>query len=343
MGIPKKILIARTDRLGDVILSTPVIKNLRLYYPKAHIAFICRPYTQEVLIGNPYLDEIIVYDKYGKHKSIWGTIKFAWELKKKKFDLALILHPTNRMHLVSFFAAIPRRIGWAKNMDWSLSERLPHTKQEGQKHELEYTLDILRYLKIPVKDKELFFPVSVEAKKRVDKLLKEADLGVEDEFIVIHPSASCPSKRWPQDYFSEVIKILQDKLKIKVVVITSKKEASFAQKITKQNKVIDFRGRLNISEIGAILQRASLFISNDSGPVHIAASVNTPVISIFGRKDSGLSPKRWKPLGENSTYLHKDSGCSVCFAHNCKEDFICLGKITPQEVVEKSLLILNKT
>ena len=93
----------RTDRLGDVILSTPVIKNLRLAYPESYIAFMCRPYTQEALEGNPYLDEVIVYDKYGKEKSLFSSFIFTLSLKKKRFDWAIILHPTNRAHLITFF------------------------------------------------------------------------------------------------------------------------------------------------------------------------------------------------------------------------------------------------
>lgn len=94
--------------------------------------------------------------------------------------------------------------------------------------------------------------------------------------------------------------------------------------------------------LGALINKASLFISNDSGPVHIAASLNIPVISIFGRKNPGLSPTRWKPQGEKSVYLHKDIGCIQCLAHNCEKEFLCLKEIKPEEVAEKALLLLKK-
>ncbi len=146
----KKILIIRTDRLGDVILSTPVIENLKFAYPDAHIAFMCRPYTREVLEGNPYLDEVIVYDKYGKQKSFFNSIKFAFNLRKEKFDCVIILHPTNRVHMISYFAAIPYRIGWETKMSFFLTKKLPHRKHEGKKHEVEYTLDLIRSLGVNV-------------------------------------------------------------------------------------------------------------------------------------------------------------------------------------------------
>ena len=132
MDKPKRILIVRTDRLGDVILSTPVITNLRQAFPEAHLAFMCRPYTREAVEGNPYLDEVIVYDKYHRHKSIIKTILFANSLAKKNFDWAIILHPTNRAHIITFFAGIPMRIGWNRKMGFLLTRRLPHNKQEGK-------------------------------------------------------------------------------------------------------------------------------------------------------------------------------------------------------------------
>ena len=148
MKEPKRILIVRTDRIGDLVLSTPVIASLRKAYPNSYIAFMCRPYTEAIVKGNPYLDEVIVYDKYGKEKGFWATLKFARYLKRKRFDLALILHPTNRAHLVTFLAGIPERVGWDQKLGFLLTKRIPHTKQQGEKHELEYTLDMLRSLDI---------------------------------------------------------------------------------------------------------------------------------------------------------------------------------------------------
>jgi len=341
MQKPNKILIVRTDRLGDVVLSTPVIKNLRLSFPKSHIAFICRPYTKDALCGNPYLNEVIIYDKYDKHKSMFSTIKFAFSLRKKKFDWIIILHPTNRVHLIAFLSGIPQRVGWDKKLGFLLNVKIPHRKQEGKKHELEYTLDVLRKIDIPIKDKSTYFPINDLAIKRVVTLLRDKGIEADRKVLVIHPSASCPSKRWAQDKFSELIGLLSGKVNYPIVIITAKGEEIFAKEVVEKNQVIDLRGKLSIGELGALLKRAVLFISNDSGPVHIAASLDIPVISIFGRKNPGLSPLRWAPIGENSFYFHKDVGCRTCLAHNCQKGFICLDKISPQEVGDKALSFLK--
>ena len=224
-------------------------------------------------------------------------------------------------------------------MGYLLTKKIFHDKQEGKKHEMEYTLDILKKLDIPIKDKTTYFPVPQKAIKKVEQLLNKYKVGKKENLIVLHPSASCPSKRWPQEHFSKLIPLLKENFASKIAVITSLTEKKLSEKIVEENEVIDLRGKLNISEIGALLKRAKLFISNDSGPVHIAASLNIPVISIFGRKNPGLSPERWKPLGRNSFYLHKDAGCEKCLAHNCQKEFSCLKSITPQDVIKKAHLI----
>jgi len=341
-AIPQKILIVRTDRVGDVLLSTPVIKNLREAYPHAHIAFMCRPYTKEVLEGNPYLDEIIVYDKYGKHKSFFASVTFSLFLRKKHFDWAVILHPTNRVHLVTFFANIPLRIGWNKKLPHLLTQALVYLKKEGLKHEMEYTLDILRALEVPIVDKRIYFALRDEDEAHIDKLLHERRVGGDDFIITVHPSASCVSKRWPQDYFCRLIELLQEAMNPIIVLVTSRDERQYAEEIAKRfPRAIDLRGALSLGELAALINRSALFISNDSGPVHIAASLNIPVISLFGRKDPGLSPTRWRPLGERSFYLHEDVNCSVCLAHNCDKNFLCLRSIKPESVFKLAQEVLS--
>ncbi len=333
MKSPGRILIVRTDRLGDVILSTPVIRNLRLVYPSSFIAFMCRPYTKDVLSGNPYVDEVIVYDKYGKHRGFFSSLRFAWYLRKKKFDWALILHPTNRVHLITFFAGIPFRVGWDEKMGFLLTRRLPHTKYRGLKHEMEYTLDILRALGIPVRDKNLYFPVSDRAREKVRDILIRKGLKEGEKFFVIHPSASCSSKRWPISYFGKLVDMIKKEFDVPLIVISSKKEKELSDELfAVRPYLIDIRGELSIAELGALLERAEILISNDSGPVHIAAALGRPVISIFGRRDPGLSPRRWRPLGEKARYIHKDVGCKRCLAHNCDKGFRCLHAIKPEEV-----------
>jgi heptosyltransferase-2 len=339
----KRILIIRTDRVGDVILSSPVIKALRQSYPHAFIAIMVSPYTREIVDANHYLDEVIAYDKDARHKNCLATIKFALNLRKQRFDAAIILHPTNRVHLIAYLAGIPKRIGYDRKLGFLLTDKIPHTKQFGERHELEYNLDLLKNLNIEAKDRELFIPLKAESERWAEDFIKSQGVKKGDKILIINPSASCPSKVWPPARFAEVADKLAQKYAFKVLVVSGHKDLALAENVIENMSTlaISLAGKTSLSQLASILKRASLFISNDSGPVHIASAVGTPVISIFGRNQKGLSPKRWGPVGKKDRVLHKDIGCIECLAHNCKKGFACLKAITVNDVLSCADSILQ--
>ena len=333
----RRILISRTDRLGDVLLSTPVIKNLRANMPSAYIAMMVNSSVKEAVEGNPYLDEVIPFDKKGEHKGVINSIRFSNQLKKKNFDLALILHPANRVHLILFFARIKRRYGYDRKLGFLNTHILKHAKQFGRKHEIEYTLDFLRELGFSDFDTSLYMPTYQEAERWADDLLKKLQPKSGQPIIAIHPQASCPSKMWPTEYFTKLIDSIIDIYNPKIIQVGKEIDS---KKIHKD--VENLSGVTNISQLASIIKRSSLFISNDSGPVHLAVALGVPVISIFSRKQPGLSPRRWGPSSESSIILHKDVGCQVCLAHDCKQGFACLRAVKPEEILEHVDKILSK-
>jgi heptosyltransferase-2 len=338
----RRILIVRTDRMGDVLLSTPVIKALRMAYPRSYIAMMVGPNARDIVEGNPYLDEVIIFDKDVKHKGIALTIRFARRLAKKEFDLALILHPTNRVHLVTLLAGIPYRLGYNRKMGNLLTERIIHTKQDGERHEADYNLDLLRFLGIRTGDPKLYMSLKKEAQIWARDILEKAGVGSTDKLLAIHPAASCPSKIWPAERFARVADALAQRFGFKVLVLSGIRDIKIAESVinSMSSQAIDLAGRTTVAQLAAVLARCRLFISNDSGPVHIAAALGIPVISIFGRKQKGLSPQRWAPLGPRSRYIHRDAGCIECLAHNCVKGFSCLKSISVDDVlgVAESLL-----
>lgn len=340
----KKILITRTDRLGDVLLSTPVFKAVRDAYPKSHIAVMVRPYTRECVDGNPYIDEVLVYDKRGQHKSLFSSLIFALNLKKRSFDTAIILHPTNRANLVTFLAGIPERIGYNRKMGFFLTKKIPHKKETGRKHELEYTLDIVKAMGIKPKDTEIYMPIREDVQNRIDRTFSSCGILPKDKLVAMHPSSSCLSKKWNIERFAKVADTLIKEDKVKIILVGGPDGKIDAEKTKRYMKepVIDFSGKTTIPDLAALLKKCSLFISNDSGPVHVAAAVGTPVISIFGRSDAGLGPIRWGPTGRYDIILHKDIGCTSCLAHNCKKGFLCLNAVTEDDVIKNAKLILNR-
>jgi lipopolysaccharide heptosyltransferase II len=332
----KRILITRTDRIGDVLLSTPVIQALRDAYPASYIAMMVSPYTKDIVEGNPYLDEVIIYDKDKKHKSWLSSARLAMALRKKKFDLALILHPTKRVHLMAFFAGISRRVGYDKDLGVLLTDRIKHVKQFGEKHESEYSLDLVRFLGVEAKENAPFLPVDPEAEAWAGQMLESCGVKKSDRLLVVHPGASCPSRIWPPERFAQVADRLIDKYGFKVFVVAGAKDRKLAEDFTKRlrHPAVNLAGAVSLKQLASLLRRAYLFISSDSGPMHMAASLGVPLVCLFSRNEPGLSKTRWGPQGHRNRVLHKQVGCVKCLAHDCRKEFACLKAISVEDVLE---------
>jgi len=333
----RKILLARTDRIGDLVLTTPAIKAIREAYPDAYIAMIVRPYGEPLVKDNPYLDEVIIYDKFGLHRSAAATIRFGLNLRKAGFDRAVIFHSTNRMHIIAYIANIPRRIGYDNRLSFLLTDSIKNLKHEGKKHERDYTLDLLKALGIESHEKELYITVDNGAVSDIEQVLSSHGITIKDKLVTIHPGASCISKIWPSERFAKLSDMLIEKHNVKIVVIggNDKRDLFCVESVKKfmRKEALFLKGALGLKELAALLKRSELFVSNDSGPVHIATAVGTPVVDIFGRNQPGLSPIRWGPLGKKDIAIHKDVGCEgICLAHNCKKSFACLRAVSVDDI-----------
>jgi heptosyltransferase-2 len=306
---PQRILVVRLDRIGDVVLTTPVIQRLREAYPTAFIAMMVRPVCRELVEGNPSLNEVICYDKDGAHRGWFTTIQFARALRRYQFDTALVVHPTRRSHWIVWWAGIPRRIGYDRKDGWLLTHRLPHRKQEGAKHEAEYAMELLQVFGLRSSEPpQPFVPVASTRSQDVDQRLSQHGVKSGEALVAVHPSASCMSKRWMPDRFAQVADRLIDAQAVQIVLIAgSGDDARHTEAVERsmRHRPINMAGRLSVGELAALLSRCRLLISNDSGPVHIAAAVGTPVVALFGRAQPGINAARWRPLGPQHIVLDK--------------------------------------
>ena len=178
-------------------------------------------------------------------------------------------------------------------------------------------------------------PIKEDSEQWVKVLLEKSGISFKDKLLGLHPGASCPSKVWPLERFAEVADRLADKYGFKVIIVSGKNDSAKAKVVAQAMKspAVNLAGETSLSQLASLLKRCALFISNDSGPVHLAVAVGVPVISIFGRQQAGLSPKRWGPLGAKDKVLHKSAGCIECLAHNCVKSFACLKAITVEDVI----------
>ena len=334
-----RILVIRLDRLGDLALTLPALDALRKQYPDASISLMTRPATKELLEGHPWLDEVIAYDygKGGRHRFPLGYFRFLKEIIRRRFDVAFVLHPGVRSYLVPFLAHIPYRIGYRNKLSFLLTASAADERHRGTRHESEYALDVLRVFGVPT-------PPGLEAKLFPPSLSHEG--ASVTPCIAVHAGSSCPSKRWMPERFEALgSRLLTEFPRHRLVIIGGQEEQELGRRLKEAwgERSADLTGKLSLKELAECLKRSELLISNDSGPVHVAAAVGTRVISLFSRNQAGLSPTRWRPLGKGHAVIQKDVGCVVCLAHKCPIEFECLKAISVDEVFTTAKQMLSKT
>ncbi|MBI4227366.1 MAG: glycosyltransferase family 9 protein, partial [Candidatus Omnitrophica bacterium] len=236
-----RILIVRTDRIGDLVLSTPAIRAVRAAYPQGYLAALVQPATRALVDGHPALDEVLVLDKRGAHRGWRGFRRLVRELRARRFDQAFILHTTTRVVLATWWAGIPVRVGYARRLGWLLTHPAPYVKRFGAKHELDYTLDLVRaekraaYISGPFSALEIAW--HAEGREPVDRWLAQAGIGPQDRMIVLHPGASCPSKRWPAARFAAVADRLAADPTLRFVAIAGPDDEALVRDVQRQARV----------------------------------------------------------------------------------------------------------
>ena len=334
----KRILVVNVNWLGDVVFSTPALRALREANPKAHIACLVISRCEQVLGNNPRINEIIVYDEYGKHHSILAKIKFIRYLRKKKFDEVYVLHPSLRRAMIGFLAGIPSRTGYnTKNRSFLLTRSIP--APDKLMHKIDYFLNILKSCGIKAEDRNCEFFVSDADIQDAQQILKENGIGVKEKYVVINPGGNWMMKRWSTENFARLCDMLIEKNKIKVVITGAKKDRHLAAEIESmmKTKPIIITGMTSLHQLAAIMKSAGCVVSADSGPMHISVAVGANTVAIFGPTSSDLTG----PVGAGKkVILQKDVGCEIpCYVSGCNDNR-CMHQITPDEVYTQVLKML---
>ena len=327
----KRILIVEVNWLGDVLFSTPFIRAVREKFKGAYIACLTAPRTKEVLENNPHINEIIIYDERGAHKSILGKIRLILLLRKRKFDISILLHRSFTRALMAFLAGVKVRIGYITEKRRTLLTR-PVEPPDQPLHKVEYFLKIAEFLGCDISNKDYEFFITDKERKSIDDELSKRGVRAGEFIVVINPGANWTPKRWGEKNFALLSDILIKNYKAKVVVSGAEKDARAANRIEKdmQKNLIVLAGRTNLKELAALMERANVVISGDTGPMHIAVAMKSNVIALFGP----TSPSLTGPYGRgNYKVIQKGTGCEVpCYELTCN-DYKCMDAITVQDVL----------
>jgi len=276
----KNILVIRTDRFGEFLLNIPAIRALKELYPQAKLTLAVNLIVYELAGLVECVDQVVVWEQIKKY------------LRKNKFDLAVILNPTKEAHMASFLAGIPMRLGYDRKWGFLLTHKIKDTKHLGDRHEVECNLELVNLIgahtqnkSFLIKSSESYFPEFAGKK-----------------IIAMHPFTSDPVKQWPAERFKVLAQRIKHELKLEVIII--------GLSLTNSNidrSIIDMTNKTTLVELAALLKRCSLLISGDSGPVHLAAAVGTPVIALFRNDLPGKTARRWGPWGDGHRVIEKNS------------------------------------
>lgn len=346
----KNILIINLGGMGDLLLSTPALRALRELYPDSFISALVTQAGYEIAKGLSYLNDVRIFymDSGGKisFTKIPENLRTLLLLRKRRFDLAVnmrtLVSKTGAFKIKLLLNMINPRIMAGRNtggrgsfFDIKIAEAYT-----GEKYEMDYDIETVEALGAKVSDRKIDFEVGEEAANKVKQMLEEHRIYPGGVLLGIHLGGR-PSRRWPVENFSELIKNVSAKIRCRFVITGEYRDSGLRDKLTKMAGIetINMTGRLNIKELGALIKICSVYISNDTGPMHMAAVLKTPLVAIFG---PGCFV-RFDPrnISDKTFILYKKADCAPCDRITCCS-MKCLKSISPQEVAEAAFSLLNQ-
>ncbi|MGH2574263.1 MAG: glycosyltransferase family 9 protein, partial [Ignavibacteria bacterium] len=299
-----KILIIKTAAIGDVLLSTPVIENLRHNFPDAKIVFLTQKYCKEVLTENPYLDRVLTYDT--ATDSSYCLIK---NIREQRYDLVVDLFGNPRTALITFLSKAKYRVGY-KFRFRSYAYNIKARPRSGEVHNIEFNLDALRILGLNIISYKPYFGFNEIQNEFANNFFNRNHLS-EKNVIGINPGGTWPTKVWYIEKFAELINLLKNKYKI-LIFWGYESERIEAEKLKQTaGDNIYLIPEVDLKYMASLIKKCRVFITNDTGPMHIAWALGVRVAAIFGPTNSKLQG----PLNDNSLVLQNESlpclGCNL--------------------------------
>lgn len=322
--VSPRILLIRLSSLGDIVLTTPAIRAVRANFPNAHIAMLVAKQSADILRENPYLNEIITFDRLAKDKNtgeMWRVVRL---LRERKFTLAIDLQRKFRTEILMSFSGAIERVGKGRLCTVRVSE-------QGNKHATEHYFDILHAVGIPAEDQKLELFLAESERRDAVQRLKTAGIVAGKLKVGLFPGAGWKLREWMPERFAAIGDRLVEHFNADILIFGGQQESELVQKVANlmEMRAIPFAGNLQMRQLAACIEQCDLFLTNDTGPMHIAAGVGTRTVSLFGPGNH----IRFQPLGVEHQIIRHDVPCSPCkqFTDKCKDN-ICMKGIGVDEV-----------
>jgi ADP-heptose:LPS heptosyltransferase len=339
MTFPKNILIVRTDRIGDVVLSLPLAAIIKKHSPQTKISFLLRGYTRPLAEGNPFIDEVIaLYEKGGKPAIRENLIQL-----KDEFDACVVAFPTYPIALLLYLSNIPIRIGSGYRWySFLFNKKIYEHRKHGERHELEYNVSLLQQLEINYNANETNVSFGINPsdnnKEKIEADFRAIQIDQSRKLIIVHPGSGGSSINLPTAKMKALVESLS-KMDCNILLTGSKNEKELCDSMVVNNNVTSVAGKYVLSELIALLDRCDLMIANSTGPIHIAAALGKYVIGFYP-KIASCAAKRWGPYTNKKVIFSPTIECGNCTREQC-EKLNCMESINISEVVEKAKQILE--
>ena len=338
-----KILVIRVDGIGDLLNSTPAISLLRENYPSAEITVLAQPRNAPVLIGNPDVDRILIFARDGEHRGLKARLRFYRALRREGFQLAVAMQTGMWSHLVAFLSGAPYRLGrYQKRFRSTLTHAWHGKYPKGETHEVDRNLELVRLVCEGEGTRKLKFHLLPNEIETAKAHLTSCGISAGTFLIGIHPGGSSFDKRWPEKQYAALADRLVQQYNATILLLRGPEEVALTDNIQQaMQRPAIVHAPETIRELGALLSCCNLVVCNDSGPMHLAAALDVPMVAVFGPTDHVA----WHPLSENAAIVRRDMPCWPCSAHKCKIGWECTKKLPIEPVWEattKTIEVRNK-
>ncbi len=337
------ILIRGTNWIGDVIMSLPAVSSIRYTFPRSRIAVLAKPWVADLYRACPDIDDVIVFQSPGVHDGIGGKIRLASQLKEEHFDIAFLLQNAIEAAIIACLARIPLRAGYNSDCrGFLLTHSVKRTSAVRKIHQIGYYLEMVKSLGLGSSGRNINIAPGDDYSMAARRILAEHGVQDGDILIGIAPGASYgPAKMWFPERFAAVADKLAGDCKARFVLLGSpgdRKRTDLIQKNVK-SPMINLAGETTLKEVIGLVKECDLFISNDSGLMHLAGALDIPLIAIFG----STNPTATAPAGERSVIIYKNVACSPCLKKECPTDFRCMDMIGVDDVFNEAKELLRNS
>ncbi len=343
-------MIRGTNWVGDSVIAIPAMREIRRLFPQARISLLVRPWVRDIYADREFIDEILEYDKERAHAGWRGFVKLASELRARRFDLAILFQNAFEAALLAWWARIPQRVGYARDGRAFL---LTHPCQIGTEvkkvHQAYYYLNLLAemgWLPKRLWEQPDYQPtIRIHAQdsdiREAREILRKEGIGDNEVFVGLNPGAFYgPAKRWFPDRYAAVADSVAEEYNARIVVLGSSSDLPVVEQVAgnMKRKPVILAGRTTLGQLMGLISQCRLLITNDSGPMHLAAALDVPQLAIFG----STSEIATGPLSANAVIIKNQVDCNPCFLRECPTDFRCMEGISVQQVLGKAREVLEK-